>query len=199
VVRGFYYEYAFYYVVASLLSIVLLTLYKKIYPLERSLCFWILGLNIIFMNVCYDVIRQWVPRRAYLLLLLLIAGKTAVSLRPLYIERFFIRNSVDGQTYYEPQPVFPQLAALHPDSWQVMDSEDSYAIYLRLYLLLHGEKAPVYFSRTRALGDVIIVPDRLVKGIPLDGYTRWRDKNGRIEFDTGNLGIYISNALKGKQ
>lgn len=199
VIRGFYYDYAFYYLLASVLSIGILTVYKKIYPLERSLCFWALALNIMFLNVCYDVIRRWRPRWAPLLLGLLIVVKTAGSVRLLYMARFSIRNSIDAQIYYDPQPIYPELAGLHPRSWQVTHSEDSYPMYLRLYLFTHREKTPVIFSTNRALGDVILVADTTAARIPLEGYTRWRDKNGRIEFDQDNFGIYISDALKARQ
>ena len=198
-VRGFYYDYALYFLLASILSIAFLTVFKKIYPLERSLCFWVLALNIMFMNVCYDVVRQWTPRWAPLVLGLMLVVKTAGSVRLLYMDRFSIRNSVEGKLYYDPQPLFPQLIGLHPRSWQVTDSEDSYPMYLRLYLFTHGEKTPVIFSTDRALGDVILVADTAAGRIPLDGYTRWRDNKGRIEFDENNFGIYLSNALIGKQ
>jgi len=198
-IGGFFYDYAFYYLVASVLAIGMVTVYKRIYPLERSLCFWVLALNIMFVNLCYDISLRFFSRRALLVIVLFLLVKNVSSMRSLYIGYYSIRNSFDGKAYDEPQPLYPQLTALHPASFQVTDSEDSYPVYLRLYLLGHHDATPVLFSRDKALGDIILVPDSAAYHLPLQGYTRWADRNGRREFDyDSSWGIYVSKALVGK-
>lgn len=190
--KGAFYDYAFYYFVASLLALAMVTIYKRIYPLERGLCFWVLALNIMFVNVCYDVIRAYFPRRAWVLIIFLIGLKIAGSLRLLYMDRFAIRNYIDVQVYNEPQKIYEQLCKLRPGSWQVMDSEDSYPVYLKLYLLEHGKGGRVLFNRKEAVGDVIFLPDSCTLSVPLQRYTRWADKEGHTDFDGGKLHIYVA-------
>ncbi len=194
-ITGPFYDFAFYYFVASLLALAMVIVYKKIYPLERSLCFWVLALNIIFVNVCYDAIRLYFPRRAGLLIILLIGVKIAFSVRLLYSDRFAIRNYADVGWYNDANRVYPPLADLHPRTWQIMDVEDSYPAYLKLYLLEHKKEGRVVLNLREAVGDVIFLPDSCVTGFPLQGYTRWKDKEGNTSFDGGGMRIYISSAF----
>jgi len=196
---GFFYDYAYFYLIASVLAIGAVTVYERIYPLERSLCFWVLALNIMFVNFCYDLACRLVPRRAFGLVVMFLLVKDVSSVRLLYLDHYAVRNSLDDRIYREPQPLYPQLAALHPASYQITNSEDSYPVYLQLYLLAHHDPTPVLFSRERAVGTVILFNDSDLHTLPLEGYERWADRNGRWAFDLdGHARVYVSKAAAGR-
>lgn len=189
---GFFYDHANYYLVASVVSIGLMTIYERIYPLERSLCFWVLALNVLFVNCCYDLSFRFFPRRAFRVVLLLLLVKDISSIRLLFLDHYSVRNSEDGRIFSVTQPLYPQLRAMHPASYQVTNSEDSYPVYLRLYLLAHHDSTPVVFSREKPIGTIILANDSDARRLPLQGYERWADKDGRWAFDLdGHVGVYV--------
>jgi hypothetical protein len=199
--RGRFYRFAFGYLMAVLLALTVITLYKKIYPLERSLCFLVLVLNIFFVNVCYDAARRYFSLKGAMFVLCVFIGmKIAGSVRLLYWDRFALRNDERVRIYHSLQKDLAELSRLHPASWQITDSEDFYPDYVRLYLDGHGMHDRVVYSRKEALGEVIFLPDIYSPSpIPLEGYTCWAG-NRRSEIasgilEEGYLTIYVSNRL----
>jgi len=192
VIRGPGYDYALYYLVASLAALGLMTVSKGRWPLERSLCYWIFGLNVMFVNVAYDLLRG----RFWGLLVALVVGKDLFSVRWLFLPRFSIHSSMDWKIQHEPQALYPGLVAMHPASYQIMDSEDSYPTFLRLYLIEHGIGTPVLYSTHEALGEVILVSNVEESHIPLDGYVLWTDKERNAVFGlSGFYSIYVLKKL----
>jgi len=50
-----------------------------------------------------------------------------------------------------------------------MNAEDSYPVYLKLYLLEHKKEGRVLFNLKEAVGDVIFLPDSCASTFPLQG------------------------------
>jgi hypothetical protein len=193
-IRGKFYTYGLGYFVAVLLSFLILTLYKRIYPLNRSLCFLVLAANIIWVNAVYDAIRYYFPGRSAILIIAFIGVKTAGSLRELYWDRYHPRNNVDVRQYETIREELVQLSRLHPRTWQIVDDEDVYPLYLRLFLVEHPEKGKVVFNGKTLSGDVLFLPDTMLS-LPLEGYTLWADKKVCMMRDPRYLRIYVSTAL----
>ena len=192
VISGRAYGYAFYYLVASILALGLMTVSKGRWPLERSLCYWVFALNLMFVNVCYDLLRG----RFWGWLIALVVGKDIFSVRWLVLPRFSIHNSMDWKIQHEPQALYPELVAMHPASYQIMDSEDSYPTFLQLYLIEHGIKTRVSYYSRDAIGDVILVSNAEESHIPPDGYVLWTDKARSAAFGlSGFYSIYVSKKL----
>lgn len=195
--RGRFYHYAFTYFVAVLLSLACIILYKKIYPLERSLCFLVLAFNVFFVNVCYDMARRYLSARGVLVALsVFILVKVAGSVRLLYWDSFALRNNERVRLYPVIQKDITELFRLHPSSWQITDSEDFYPDYLRLNLAREGRNDRVVFSRAEAIGDVIFLPEAYSgSAISLKGYTRWAEKRRSGISEGEYLTIYVSDDL----
>jgi hypothetical protein len=198
-IKGRFYYFTSGYFLAILLSLTILILYTKAYPLERSLCFLMLVLDIIFLNVCYDMIKARSTKYAFPLLIIFTAVKITGSVRGLYWDRFSVRRQEPVRTYYGLQNDFKALGALHPTDWQITDSDDFYSMYLRLYLI--GEQAPerVFLNSKTAKGDVLFLPDCYVPLDQLQGYTLWADDKITARCETrsrkGALKIYVSTKL----
>jgi hypothetical protein len=98
-VKGYFYDLSAIYFIATVASFIILILYKKVFPYERLFCSWILFLNIIFINVCFDFIKNFFKRRASLLISLFIFFKIALCVRLLYWNRYFIENQNGVKIY----------------------------------------------------------------------------------------------------
>ncbi len=97
--KGNFYDLSAIYFIATVLSFLILTLYKKVYPYERLFCSWALFLNIAFINVCMDLFKKYFFRKATLLISLFLVLKITLSLRLLYWDRYYIRNQNAVKTY----------------------------------------------------------------------------------------------------
>jgi hypothetical protein len=97
--KGYFYDLSVIYFIATVASFIILILYKKVFPYERLFCSWILFLNIIFVNVCFDVIKKTFKKHSSLLISLFIFFKIALCVRLLYWNRYFIENQNGVKIY----------------------------------------------------------------------------------------------------
>ncbi|MDR3714822.1 MAG: hypothetical protein P4L51_18580 [Puia sp.] len=204
VIRGEFYDDALLYFVAITVSIAILTLFKKAYPPERSLCFWILSLNLVFVNICYDLASKFLGNKWPAFLTIFLVLKIAGSVRGLYWERFAVAEQPYVKIYYGLQKDFRALSAYRPATWLITDSDDFYSMYLRLYLLDKasgradgGEEASnVVFGRKGASGDVLFLPDCYLPYFSLGEYRLWAEHRISAKCN-GNetLSVYISKRL----
>jgi len=99
-----------------------------------------------------------------------------------YTDRFAIRNYEDVRWYKDSNKIYPQLPTCIPVPWQVMNAEDSYPVYLKLYLLEHKKEGGVVQPQRGGRGCDLLT-DSCASTFPLQGYTRWADKEGNTVFD----------------
>jgi hypothetical protein len=193
-IGGYFYKWGLYYFVASVLSVTIIILYMRMYPLERTLCFLVLAMNIIFVNVVYDTFRVYFLRRAMLLLVAFLLVKDAVSMRLLFWDRFLLRNDINVIDDIQKKRDFEQLSRLRPGSWQITDSEDDWVDHLRIYLTGHGQPEHVFYNRKEALGDIVFIRAKYLPFFDLKGYTAWGHRMIPAG-DSGSLYIYVSPKL----
>ena len=191
--RGALYSYSLLYFVGALVALALITWWKALYPVERSLCYWVLLANIIFVNVVYDVLKNYGGRRAGLLIALFLFVKIAGSVRLLYLDKYAIRNKDMVRMFYTLEDEFDALARLHPATWQITDSNDYYSMYIRLYLMERPGLGKVVFSREAAMGDVIFLADDHRATVIPKGYILWGDQ--RLTEFGHYLRIYVAGSL----
>ena len=195
-IGGQFYVYAAGYLLAVAGALLLLIGYSRMYPLERGLCYWILGANVLFVNVVYDVVRgRFAPGRVVPVMMLFLAVKLAGSLRGLYWERWSIGQRKEVVQYYTIRRDLEQLGSLHPAMWQVTNSDDYYSMYVREYLIeREGNDAAVVLDGTKARGQVLFLPDQYRADFDLRGYTIWGDRRITVVGDQPadkTLSIYI--------
>jgi hypothetical protein len=184
-IGGYFYKWGLYYFLASVLSVTIIILYMRMYPLERALCFWVLALNVIFVNVVYDALRVYFPGRA----MLLVVAALLVNW-----DKFLLRNDINVRDNIQMQQDFEQLSRLQPGSWQITDSEDDWVDHLRLYLTGHGQPENVFYDRKQALGDILFIRAKYLPFFDLRGYREWGHRMVKTG-DGGSLYIYVSPKL----
>jgi hypothetical protein len=192
-VRGLFYQMMLIWFVAAVASFVIITVYQRIFPLERALCFWILIVNIILLNVLYDLFEKFFPQKAILLFTVLITGKVLFSIRTIYWPKYWIDNKEQVVIYNEIQPQFEALTALGVTTWQITHVDDYYSMFLPLYLKSHNKVEAIVLNRERVIGDVIFLPDTCVPGFDLTGYKLWKDK--QVTAKGKLLSIYAKEKL----
>jgi hypothetical protein len=192
-ITGTFYNMMLVWFVAALGAFSFITVYQKVFPPERALCFWILIVDIIFLNVLYDFFNRFFPRRAAWLFPLLICGKMLFSLRTIYWPKYAINNKEQVAIYNGIQPQFDQLSALGVSSWQITHSDDYYSMFLPLYLIAHKKQEAIVLNRKQGMADVIFLPDKSQPGFDLRGYTLWKD--GQITAQGKLLSIYAKERL----
>jgi len=175
-ITGRFYSYSAGYLLAVCGALFLLILYSRMYPLERGLCYWILAANVLFVNIVYDMVRRLVPGRVVAVMAIFLVLKIGGSLRGLYWERFSVGRRKEVVTYYTIRKDLERLGGMHPASWQIMNSDDFYSMYVREYLLERGSDAAVVFDRAAARAQVVFLPDHYRSKFDLRGYVLWGDK-----------------------
>lgn len=189
---GRYYEHATVYVFASLLAILLLTLVKRVYPVVRGLVYWELILNIIFVNLVADGFRAYFGSASRIWIPLFLTVKIGGGLRLLYLDKNFYRIQYRQSTIGKVLIDLDALAALHPKTWQITDSDDFYSMYITLKLD-EGGQGRIIFDRHQALGDVLFVPDTYEGRMSLGNYALWAGH--KITVKGKYLDIYVTKAL----
>ncbi len=164
--------------VASIASFAIITVYQKIYPLERALCFWILIVDLIFISVLYDFINRFFKQKSVMLFSVLIAGKVLFSMRTIYWPKYAIDRKEQVAIYNEIEPQFEALAAMGASTWQITHSDDYYSMFLPLYLKENNKSEAIVLNRERGIADVIFLPDTCVPQFDLKGYKLW--KGGQV-------------------
>jgi hypothetical protein len=187
---GDFYDRSLAYMLAMAVSLLIWTLYTQTYPLGRTLCFWILAVYILFVNICYDLFKIYFTRAAPWVFGCFLLLKAAGSLRGLYWERFAIGSRKEVVIYREVEGDLEKLGRLHPVSWQITKSDDYYSMYLRLYLIERGEKGQVVLKRDAAVGEVIFWPQGYPPVIPREGYVLWGDNKRTAE--AKSLDIFVA-------
>jgi len=191
-IGGGLYSYSAEYLLAVIGSLVVLILFSRMYPLERGLCYWILGANVLFVNVVYDGVRRWVPAKRILgVMVLFLVVKIGGSLRGLVWERFSIGQRKDVVLQRSVWRDLERLGSLRPVSWQILYPDDFYSMYLREWLIEHPGRDVGMFDRERVRGDstvfldrgglsgqVVFLPDHWRDGKDLGGYQLWAE--GRV-------------------
>ncbi|HEY4337968.1 MAG TPA: hypothetical protein VGM89_18790 [Puia sp.] len=185
-IGGGLYAYSAGYLLAVGGSLVVLIGYSRMYPLERGLCYWILGANVLFVNIIYDLVRRWgSAKRVLPVMVLFLLVKIGGSLRGLVLQRWSSGQRKEVVLYRAIREDLERLGGLHPASWQIMYPDDFYPMYLREYLIegvggrveRRGDSA-VMFDRRAARGEVLFLPDHYRDGFDLRGYTLWGE--GRV-------------------
>jgi hypothetical protein len=197
-ISGPFYFYSLVYFFAVVLALVLLILYTKMYPLERSLCYWILAVNILFVNIVYDVILRFAPGRASWLVAIFLAVKITGSLRGIYWERFGIVERKEVILYHKISKDLKELGGLHPANWQITNSDDFYSMYLKEYLIECGGTGKVILDRVAARAQVLFLPDLYRPSVDLRGYILWKDKRITVVGETPadkTLSIYVARTV----
>lgn len=174
VIGGRFYKMMLVWFVATIVSFAMITVYQKIYPLERALCFWILIVDIIFLNVGYDFLNKYFKQRAVLLFALFIIAKVLFSMRTIYWPKYAIDKKEQVVIYNNIQPQFDTLVAMGANTWQVTHSDDYYSMFLPLYLVTHNREERIVLNREKGVADVIFIPDSCVPGFDLIGYRIWK-------------------------
>jgi hypothetical protein len=192
-ITGVFYNMMLVWFVAALASFVIITVYQKVFPPERALCFWILIVDIIFLNVLYDFFNRLFPSKATWLFALLVCGKVVFSIRTIYWPKYAINNKEQVVIYNQIQPQFDQLSALGASTWQITHSDDYYSMFLPLYLIAHKKEEAIILNRKQGMADVIFLPDKSQPGFDLRGYTLW--KEGQITAQGKWLSIYAKEKL----
>lgn len=182
IIVGMFYDNMFLYLVALVVSLTGWTLYKKIYPVERGLCYVVPAINLVFIKGCYDLLFKWrLVRRYYvsLALGLLLVVKIGGSVRGLYRDQSGLEHRIDTRIVRGVEKDIRELDGLHPTTWQRTTSDDFYPMYVQEYLIRKGREKEVFFSRTVVGGDVIFMPEGLNMPLPLDvlgkRYVLWAD------------------------
>jgi hypothetical protein len=175
VLKGTFYHMMLIWFVASIGSFILITLYQKIYPLERAMCYWILIVDLVFLNVLYDCCKRFFPRHAVGLFGLFISAKVLFSVRTIYWDKYSIQRKEQVAIYNTIQPQFDALVAMGATTWQVTHADDYYSMFLPLYLKEHNKSASIVLNRERGMADVIFLPDVYQPGFDVDGFILWKD------------------------
>lgn len=179
VISGMFYHSMLLYLVALLLSLTGWILYKRLYPLERGLCFVVPAINLVFVNGCYDLFRRWFVRKSnvYLALIVFMVVKIGGSIRGIYLERSDLEHNVDVRLIRVLEKDIKELDEFHPSSWQITTSDDFYPMYVQEYLIRRGRGREAFFSRTALEGDVIFIPEGPEMPLSLGGvgkrYVLW--------------------------
>jgi hypothetical protein len=194
-IGGIFYQTMLIWFVSSIASFILLTLYKKVFPLERAMCFWILIVDCVFLNVVYDLLRKFVPVRVSLFFAWLIIAKIVFSVRTIYWPRYAIDGKEQVVIYNKIQPQFDTLSAMGVTTWQITDSDDYYSMFLPFYLIDHGKGDNIVLNRMQGKADVIFLPDTYEPGFDLKGYKLWRQ--GQVTAKGRLLNIYAKEKLIG--
>jgi len=172
-IAGQFYFYGLVYFLCVVLSLAVLILCTRMYPPDRGLCYWILGINIVFVNIVYDLILKFASRSAYWLITGFLAIKVAGSLRGLYWERFSVSERKEVVAYYKIRKDLAALKGLGTVSWQITNSDDFYPMYLKAYLLEQDDQGKVVFDRTVGRAQVVFLPDAYRPAFDLRGYVLW--------------------------
>jgi hypothetical protein len=192
-IKGLFYEMMLIWFLASIASFVIITVYQKIFPLERALCFWILIVDIIFLNVLYDFFSRIFKQKALLLFTLFIVGKVLFTMRTIYWPKYTIDRKEQVVIYNEIESQFDALSAMGATTWQVTHSDDYYSMFLPLYLETHNKAETIVLNRKRGMADVIFLPDACVPDFDLRGYRLW--KGGQVTAKGKLLLIYAKEKL----
>jgi hypothetical protein len=192
-ISGIFYRMMLIWFVASVVSFIVITLYQKVIPPERAMCFWILIVDCIFLNVLYDVLCRMKPAKASLFFAWLMVAKVVFSLRTIYWPRYAINNKEQVMIYNTIQPQFDSLSAMGVTRWQVTDADDYYSLFLPLYLIDHGKRDTVILNREQGKADVIFLPDKYEAGFNLKGYKLWKQK--QVTAQGKSLSIYAKDML----
>lgn len=195
IIGGVFYDNLLVYLIALSGSLTWWILCKQRYPIERSLCYWPMVLSLVFVNACYDLGRVYLGRRVYGWIAVLLLLKVAGSVRGLYWGKWNRSMQTEGEISRVEKDIL-ELDKLHPTSWQIMDSDDYYSMYLQEYLIGKGGGQPVVFNRTKGVGDVVFWADDHPLPAPMDGYVLWEGKkltaHGRV------LRVYVLSRLMEK-
>ena len=175
IVKGDYYRMMLVWLVASFGSFILVTLYQKVYPLERAMCFWILMVDLVFLNVLYDCFNRFFPNKAVLLFALFVSGKALFSMRTIYWSRYAIDKQEQVAISHTIKLQFDELMAMGATTWQVTNSDDYYSMFLPIYLIEHNKRESIILNRDRGVADVIFLPDTYQQGFDLNGFILWKD------------------------
>lgn len=171
---GEFYDGSLIYLISLAGSLTLWTLYTRVYPYERTLCFAILGLYILFVNICYDLGRLYAGRVTPWMIGCFLLIKVTGSIRGLYQARYSPGSRYEVVNYRVIGEDLDELDGLHPSSWQVWDSDSFYAMYLRLHLAYHNRKERVMVKRDSVAGDVIFLPGWAKGTYSTRGYRLWK-------------------------
>jgi len=192
-IGGIFYPMMLVWFVCSLISFILITVYQKVFPPERAMCFWILIVDCIFLNVLYDLFYRGVPAKASLLFAWLIVAKVAFSVRTIYWPKYAIERKEQVVIYNNIRPQFDALTAIGVTTWQVTDPDDYYSMFLALYLIEHNMRNNLVLNNTQGKADVIFLPDKYEPGFDLKGYKLW--KAGQVTAKGKGLSIYAKEML----
>jgi hypothetical protein len=189
---GSFYDGVVVYGIALNISLMIWTLYSRSYPYERTLCFAIFGLYVLFGSVCYDVWKLYVGRMTPWFVVCFVGIKAVGSARWIYWSRYSYERRYEVRSYRIVEEDFDSLDRLHPVSWQVEESKDWYPMYLRMHLLDHGWPENVIVNADSAVADVVFIPDERLRGGPKKGYTLW--KVTQLP-EAGKTDIYVADKL----
>jgi hypothetical protein len=193
IIKGEYYRMMLLWLVASLGSFILVTLYQKVYPIERAICFWILMVDLVFLNVLYDFFNRFFPNKAVLLFALLVSGKVLFSVRTIYWPYYAIDRKEQVAIYNTIKGQLDELMAMGATTWQVTNSDDYYSMFLPLYLIEHNKREAIILNRNRGVADVIFLPDTYQQGFDLNGFILWKDM--QVTAQGNSLKIYAKKKL----
>jgi hypothetical protein len=199
IIGGVFYDTMLLYLVSLMVSLTGWVLYKRLYPVERGLCYVVPAINLVFINGCYDLLRRWLARRAYVVLavLFLLVIKIGGSVRGLYRAPSDLEHRADTRVVRAVEKDIEALDEFHPTSWQIMTSDDFYPMYAQEYLIRKGEEGRVFFSRTGMEGEVVFVPDGLKIPLLLNDvdkrYVLWAD--GKPTSYGRRMRIYVSRSF----
>jgi hypothetical protein len=177
--QGVFYDVFIAYFIATAVSLLFWSILSRHYVYGRTLGYLALGVNLFFINSCYDLWRRkWI-------LGCLLAVKLAGSLRGLYWERYSLDSLPEAGYSRVMERDLDRLWARHPSCWQITKSNDYYPMYLRLYLIERRDTAKVVYERNKAVGEVIFLPVIYRGNFDRSGYNTWGENRITAEGDSG--------------
>ncbi|HLX93311.1 MAG TPA: hypothetical protein VKR32_16615 [Puia sp.] len=189
-ITGRYYAFGLFVFVGTLISFALIIIVKRIFPYDRLFCFWVLLLNIIFINVIFDISRRFFPRSTWVWLLsIFLLFKIGISVRLLWLRRDFVENQGGPRTYAFFERDFDRLNTLHPHSWQMTDSDDFYPMYIRFFLVGQNRENEVIVDRNSARSDILFLPDKYDSLAIGQGYVKYGEN--KLTEKGNSIRIYV--------
>jgi len=193
--RREFYDASLAYLLSLAGSLLLWTLINRIYPYERTLCFAILGLYVLFVNVCYDWALLYLGRVTPWMIGCFLLVRISGSVRGMFWSRYSPESRFEVIDHRMIEDDLRALDGLHPSSWHIWNSDDYYAMYLKLYLIDHDRKDRVILKRDGAEGDVIFLPAWARDGYSPKGYRLWKVRallDGNFGY-TDSTYIYVTD------